>query len=197
MTASKVAKICMIYFFVLALSCSSCPTHTHFQSSIPVLKIVQACSQLVILINVLHIRCSLCWLHAQKLLLTLNQKFPDTFSINSHRFCCCFFNKKCLKSLLHGSIVESVLFSELMYPWLYQCPFAVTMLLGSGATYSFIYGLGFSVTIRVTFPNVLVCRRHPNGSLTWKALIVFSFPLLNYLSGPSQTGQCCGSYPAH
>lgn len=74
--------------------------------------------------------------------------------------------EKYLESLLQGSVVESVLFSELVEPWLYQCPFAVTMLLGSGATYSFIYGLGFWVTIRLTFPNVWVCRRHPNRSLT-------------------------------
>lgn len=75
--------------------------------------------------------------------LPLIKSFADSFNNNPHRFCFCFFSEKCLESLLQGSIVESVLFSELMYPWLYQCPFAVTMLLESGATYSFIYGLGF------------------------------------------------------
>lgn len=128
MTASKVATICMIYFFLFALSSFGLLTHICFYSSILVLKILWACSHQAIFINVLHIiRCCLCWLHAQKLLLTPKQKFADAFSINSHRFWCSFFNKNCLESLLQGSIVESVLFSELMYPWLYQCPFAVTM----------------------------------------------------------------------
>lgn len=191
MKISQLVKACVIYLFLFPLSCSSFPIDSQFHSLLLALQSswweVDLPSPLCISYSKVQFMLTACrsitfnsW---SKVLLTLS-------IINPHRFWVCFFNEKCLERefIARRHCWKHFIF-RVDVPWLYQCPFAVTMLLGSGATCSLIYGLGFWVRIRVIFPNVWVCRRHPNGSLTWKALIVLSFPLLNYLSGPSHTGE--------
>lgn len=49
----------------------------------------------------------------------------------------------------------------------------------------------------MTLPDVWVFRRHVNGLLSWKVLIMFSSLLLNHLRGPSSTGECSKALPEH
>ena len=180
------------------LSCSSLLAHIHFYSLLLVLKSSGWAVTLPSSLCLSHYKVQFLLATCRKITSNPRSKVLLALSIITLAgFVFVSLLRNVLRVYCREALLEVLLFSEPTYPWLYQCPFAVTMLLGSGATYSFIYGLGFRVTIRVTFPNVWVCRRHPNGSLTWKALIVFSFPLLNYLSGPSYIGERRGNHPAH